>query len=410
LIPFDEPYFLSVCVPIKVDRNGVRWSNELWAKDLALHLQYLNDLTLACPRIFAEPSSFDRPLNVAPFDRLKFVDLPNPKNYIEAISSLHEMIYKMWKGIKSAEIVHTGFGGWPISEGWLAVPIGRLQRKFIITNVESSPWRTRGRDAKWRQRLRRFISERVNRWCVKAADLRLFTSKAYLEEFLGRAEGVAERAFVSPATWIDDANIQSEDQADDDWNKKFGDVRLLFAGRLVADKGLSVLLDAAGLIANQITVHITIIGEGPLAVECRDFVRQNEGSSLKFELLDPVQYGTAFFNLLRRFDAVIVPSLSDEQPRLIFDAFSQGIPVLGSDTGGITEIVKDDVNGKLFKSGDALSLAETLKWASQNRNSLRMLGISALRLSRLFTHQSMHGRRSEIIWAARYKKAQKTTV
>jgi glycosyltransferase involved in cell wall biosynthesis len=178
-------------------------------------------------------------------------------------------------------------------------------------------------------------------------------------------------------------------------------VRLLFAGRLVADKGLRVLLDAAGLIANQVTAHIAIIGEGPLAAECRDFVRQNEDSSLKFELLDPVQYGPAFFGLLRRFDAVIVPSISDEQPRLIFDAFSQGIPVLGSDTGGITEIVKDDVNGKLFKSGDALSLAGTLKWASQNRDALRMLGISALRLSRLFTHRSMHERRSEIIWTAR---------
>ncbi len=405
MIAFDEPYFLSVCVPIKMDRNGVRWSNELWTKDLAFHLEYLNDLTLACPRIFAEPSSFDRPLNVAPFDRLKFIDLPNSKNYLEALRSLPELISKMWKGIRAAEIVHTGFGGWPITEGWLAVPIGRLQKKFVITNVESSPWRTRGRDAKWHQRLRGFISERLNRWCVKAADLRLFTSKAYLEEFLGQAEGVAERAFVSPATWIDDAIIQSEDQAVDNWNKKFGDVRLLFAGRLVANKGLRVLLEAVGRIANQVTAHIAIIGEGPLAAECHDFARQYEGSSLKFELLDPVQYGPAFFGLLRRFDAVIVPSISDEQPRLIFDAFSQGIPVLGSGTGGITEIVKDDVNGKLFKSGDALSLAETLKWASQNRDALRMLGISALRLSRLFTHRSMHERRSEIIWTARNQAA-----
>lgn len=401
MIAFNGSYFLSVCVPIKVDRNGVRWSNELWTKDLAFHLEYLNDLTLACPRIFAEPSSFDRPLNVAPFNRLKFVDLPNPKNYIEALKSLPELIFKMWQGIKSAEIVHTGFGGWPITEGWLAVPIGKLQKKFVITNVESSPWRTRGRKAQWHQRLRGFISERLNRWCVKTADLRFFTSKAYLEDFLGKTESADNRAFVTPATWIDDAVIQTEDQVVDDWNKKSGDVRFLFAGRLVADKGLRVLLDAASLVADQVPAHLAIIGEGPLAAECSDFVRQNKNASLKFELLQPVQYGPDFFNLLRRFDAVIVPSISDEQPRLIFDAFSQGIPVLGSDTGGITEIVKDDVNGKLFKSGNALSLAETLTWASRNRDVLRMLGISALQVSRLFTHRAMHERRSEIIWAAR---------
>jgi glycosyltransferase involved in cell wall biosynthesis len=402
LIAFDGSYFLSVCVPIKIDRNGVRWSNELWAKDLALHLEYLNDLTLACPLIFAEPSSFDRPLNVAPFDRLKFIDLPNPKNRFEALGSLSELVCKMWKGIRSAEIVHTGFGGWPISEGWLAVPIGKLQNKFIITIVESSPWRTRGHDAKWHQRLRGFVNERLNRLCVKAADLRFFTSKAYLQEFLGvQAEKAADRAFVTPATWIDDAIIQTEDEAVGDWGKKSGEVHFLFAGRLVADKGLRILLNAAALIANQVTARITIVGEGPLAEECSDFVRRNESSSLKFELLDPVQYGPAFFGLLRHFDAVIVPSVSDEQPRLIFDAFSQGIPVLGSDTGGITEIVKDGVNGKLFKSGDALSLAETLKWASWNRDTLRMMGMSALILSRQFTHRSMHERRNEIIWAAR---------
>jgi len=405
LIAFEGSYFLSVCVPIKIDRNGVRWSNELWTKDLALHLEYLKDLTLACPRIFAEPSSFDRPLNIAPFDRLKFIDLPSPKNHIEALRSLRELIYKMWRGIESADIVHTGFGGWPISEGWLAVPIGKLQKKFVITNVESSPWRTQGRNAKWHERLRSLVSERLNRLCVKAADLRFFTSKAYLEEFLGQAVDSADRAFVNPATWIDDSVIQIDDQAIDDWNKKSGNVHLLFAGRLAANKGLKVLLDAATLIANQVTAHIAIIGEGPLADECRDFVCQNESSSLKFELLDPVPYGPAFFGLLRRFDAVIVPSISDEQPRVIFDAFSQGIPVLGSNTGGIIEIVKDDVNGKLFKSGDALSLAETLKWASQNRDKLRALGMTALRLSRQFTHRSMHVRRSEIISTARNKTA-----
>jgi glycosyltransferase involved in cell wall biosynthesis len=396
LIDIDKPYFLAVCVPIKIDRNGARWCDDLWAKDLALHLEYLKDLTLACPHVYSEPSNLDRPLNVAPFDRLKFVELPHPKSLLEALASIPELTRKMWNGIRSAEIVHAGFGGWPISEGWLAIPMGKLQRKFVITNVESSFWRS-GRDARWDQKIRSFVIERLNRFCVKVADLRFFTSMAYLEDFLGRSDHLVHHAFVLPATWIDDAIIRTEDQATQDWKNKSGNIRLLFAGRIIADKGVRILLDAAKKAENEFAGNITIVGEGPLTEECREFARQSQSSSLKIELLKPVEYGLPFFQLLRRFDAVIVPSVSDEQPRVIFDAFSQGIPILGSNTGGIIEIIEDGVDGKLFAARDALSLVETLRWASQNRDTLRLMGMSALRKSRQFTHRLMHVKRSEII-------------
>jgi glycosyltransferase involved in cell wall biosynthesis len=394
LIAINDPYFLSVSVPIKIDQNGVRWCHELWAKDLALHLDYLTDLTLACPRIFAEPTSVDVPLNAAPFDRLKFVDLPSPKSHLKALASLPELITKMWNGIRPAAIVHTGFGTWPISEGWLAVPMGKIQKKFVITYIESSFWRVSGADVKWHRHIRGYVSERLNRLCVNAADLRFFTSKAYQQDFLG----TSDHAYVAPATWIDEAIILTDDQAARDWSNKSGDVHLLFAGRLLVEKGVRVLLEAIEQIGPQITATLTIIGEGPLSTECADFARRK---NLKIELSKPVQYGPAFFDLLRRFDAVIVPSISEEQQRLIFDAFSQGIPILGSNTGGIREVVDHNVNGKLFSPGDPSSLAETLKWASESRETLRMMGMTGLKKSRQFTHRSMHVERSKIIAAER---------
>jgi hypothetical protein len=39
-----------------------------------------------------------------------------------------------------------------------------------------------------------------------------------------------------------------------------------------------------------------------------------------------------FLSLLRGFDGALVPSLSDEQPRILYDAFSQAVPVIGSAT------------------------------------------------------------------------------
>jgi glycosyltransferase involved in cell wall biosynthesis len=396
LIEINEPYFLSVCVPLKIDRTGTRWCNELWAKDLALHLEYLNDLTLASPRVFAEPLDDDCPLDTKPFHRLKFIDLPSPKNHLEAIASFPELALKMWNGIKPATIVHSGFGGWPISEGWLAIPFGKLQRKFVISYVESSFWRVSNPGAKWHKKLRGLACEKLNKFCVRIADLRFFTSKAYQEEFLGPADS-HDRSCVTPATWIDESIILTDEQALKDWSRKSGEVRLLFAGRLVADKGVSILLDAIGEIENEITANITIIGDGPLANECASFAAKSTRSPLKIQLMSPVKYGREFFDLLRGFDAVLIPSISKEQPRLIFDAFSQSIPILGSNTGGIMEVVDDNISGKLFESGDASSLARLLIWACKSRSELQTLGISALKRSRGFTHRSMHEQRSKII-------------
>jgi glycosyltransferase involved in cell wall biosynthesis len=67
-------------------------------------------------------------------------------------------------------------------------------------------------------------------------------------------------------------------------------------------------------------------------------------SKFPISSLGEVRYGPDFFRLVRRFDAVLVPSVSDEQPRIIFDAFSQAVPVIGSDAGNIREIV--DHKGK----------------------------------------------------------------
>jgi glycosyltransferase involved in cell wall biosynthesis len=391
----EETYFLSVASPVIIDSKGRRWCNELWAKDLALHLDYIANLTLGCPCEFREPSEFDVSMDNPPFDRIRYIDLPTPRNHVEALLKLPRLIAKMWQGVRSCKIVHTGFGGWPISEGWLAVPIGKVLGRYIITNVESSFWRTKS-DASRIQRVRSSVIECINRFCVKIADLRLFTSRSYAEEFL---PGTNERAYVIPATWIDAKIILGIEEARDSWASKRGCVRLLFAGRLITDKGVRVLIDALRVAANQhkSPLEIVIIGSGELWHECSDLVREIQSSSVRVSLLEPVSYGAPFLNLLRGFDAILVPSLSDEQPRLIFDAFSQAVPVLGSNTGGICEVVRDQMNGRIYRRGDASALAATLDWASKNRQALQAMGMIALNDCGNFTHRAMHKARQEIL-------------
>lgn len=382
------PYLLSVSVPIKVAPDGTRWADDLWAKDLALHIEYIQSLTLICPSINARPLPGDVRLDVEPFSRIKIVELSQPKSIIGALKALPLTIKRMWSAVRDNEIVHTGFGWWPIGEGLIAAPICRLQGKFLITYVESSFWRAKSNaHARLYDKARGFVLEHLYRACVRSANLRFFTSEGYLADFLSPDR--RSSAYVRPATWIDDDIIIDDQAAVADWDKKSGAIELLFAGRLTRDKGIDLLLEAA----QRSTVKISIIGEGPLKADCLAAAARMPG---RVTVLEPVPYGHQFFSLLRNFDAVIVPSISDEQPRIIFDAFSQAIPVIGSRTGGITQIVTD-TTGKLVEIGNATALADALSWTSSNRTLLREMGLAALKKSRSFTHRAMHLDRRNII-------------
>jgi glycosyltransferase involved in cell wall biosynthesis len=394
LPPITQSYLLCVSVPVWIDENAKRWTDELWAKDLELHLHYLRDLTIVSPCLRRQPESNNVCLSEPPFDRVKFIDLPFPRTYWQSIRTFPRYAHCLWHGAKQSAIVHSGFGGWPVAAGWFLAPLGKFHQKFVITNVESSFWRSRGAKAPLRERMSARVMDRLTRHAVQIADLRLFTSSAYIDEFLA---GRNERTYVIPATWINEEWILSDDQAASAWKTKNGPTRLLFAGRLIAIKGLSVLLTSIEQASTSgAELEITIIGDGPMRDECVRAARQDYGC-VTLRYCSPVPYGDPFLGLLRGQDAVLLPSLSDEQPRLLFDAYSQAVPVIGSATGGIRELLEAERTGRLVPPGDAVALADAMKWASTARRELRAMGMTALSMARGHTHQAMHRKRHEIL-------------
>jgi glycosyltransferase involved in cell wall biosynthesis len=386
-----------VCAPLEIDEQGRRWTSAAWAKDLALHLDYLTDLTLASPAIKTKRKSDNLvSLNEPPFDRLKFIDLPCPTSKWQALKTLPRHVLLYWRAIGPAQIVHAGFAGWPIIQAWLAVPLAKLQHKIALANVESSPWRASVPGLPWHKRLRGSLGEILTRATLRMSDIRLFTSKAYLRELMPPG---ASRAYVTPATWLNEEWILGEEEALECWAAKQGPVRMLFAGRLVPEKGVSVLLSAIRAAAEagpDVEFSIHPIGSGSLRDECIA-VGQSLAGRATVTILDEVPFGEPFLKLLRGFDAILVPSLSDEQPRIPYEAFSQAVPVIGSATGGIREVVESGVNGRLLPPNDVDRLAESFIWAGRNRAELREMGLRGLASVRHSTHKAMHQKRHEIL-------------
>lgn len=130
-----------------------------------------------------------------------------------------------------------------------------------------------------------------------------------------------------------------------------GDYYIYF-GRLSREKGVDILIRAAARLGRG---RLMILGDGPERVTLEKLVVEAGASGIEFlghlskEKLDTILRGAQF---------VVLPSRWYENlPFSIMEALAAGKPVIGSDLGGIPEMVDDGVNGFLFPAGDEEALA-----------------------------------------------------
>jgi glycosyltransferase involved in cell wall biosynthesis len=389
LSPIKQRYLLVLEIPVFKDKDGAYWTDLLWHKDLSAHLAYIEDLTLACPCV---PIAEAAPHMARLEDRIKVVELPSRH---KLTLRLPVTAWRLWRAVSRADIVHTSLGGWlPISICNMTSFMARLRRRFLFIVVESSTWRLLpGSPASLLSKLKSRLSEWMNIYCLKWVSLGVFTHPQYKESLMASHP---ERGHVIHASWVDRDVIVPAEQSRRDWGAKLAArpfrLKLLFAGRLTAAKGVPVLLDVMRrLDAQGCGVELSVIGEGELRDECvrtRDALR-----SARIEMVESIPYGPRFFEFLRQFHAVVIPSITDEQPRIVYDAYSQGVPVLASDTAGLSACIEDGVTGKLCRMNDPEALLAMLEWAVDHPERLKAMGAKALERTAQMTHQQMHQKR-----------------
>jgi glycosyltransferase involved in cell wall biosynthesis len=401
-VTVNRSYLLVTNIPYFINAAGQVLFDHAWHRDLIQHFHYLVRFTLAAPLcpLPADPSRLV-PLDEGLRARMRLVPLPAQASRVQALGRLPGTFRALWQAVGQAEIVHTGIAGWPYPFGWLANPIARLRGKKLLIIVESAPWRlSSGAGATpLRKRVEAAVYERLARWWCTRADLSFYTQPAYLEQLHSRGRGPA---YVAPATWVNGEDILDDIQACALWDAKMSEpVRFLFAGRLVVEKGVKILLEAVEkLAAAGVRGEVHIIGEGPLR---EAVLAARRAAPLVLAYLEPVTYGKPFLTLLQRYHAVVVPSLSDEQPRIVFDAAARAAPVLASDTDGLRPYVENDRTGCLIRPGDSSALADAMAAWATNPDLLRRYALEALSRVRRKTHRAMHAERSRILarhWGA----------
>jgi glycosyltransferase involved in cell wall biosynthesis len=132
-----------------------------------------------------------------------------------------------------------------------------------------------------------------------------------------------------------------------------------YVGRLVPEKGVDLLLDAAAELEGMWRLHI--LGEGIERESLKARARRlGLTASVTFEGWLPSIRMPAFY---RQLDALVLPSRSqanwiEQFGRVLIEAMACGVPVVGSDCGEIPEVIADA--GFVFPEGDAAALRECL--------------------------------------------------
>jgi glycosyltransferase involved in cell wall biosynthesis len=148
-----------------------------------------------------------------------------------------------------------------------------------------------------------------------------------------------------------------------------------YIGRLVVEKGVSVLLEATRLLcAEGWEIHVTLIGDGPdrprleqqiAAAHLEDAVRISGFLS-----------GEAWNRKLEKTSAVVIPTIMEETAGLAaLEQMVCGRPVIASAVGGLGEIVNG--TGLTFPPNNPVALSDAMKRILEEPGLAASLGASA---------------------------------
>lgn len=137
-----------------------------------------------------------------------------------------------------------------------------------------------------------------------------------------------------------------------------------YVGRLVGEKGLPLLLEAARALKDEgWRFRVKIIGDGP---ERAALERRTMSSGLSEEVIfTGALRGQALEAAVRDASAVVMPSICEETAGLAaIEQMMRGRPVVAADIGGLGEVV--DGAGLKFAPGDARGLTACLRRVLQD--------------------------------------------
>jgi glycosyltransferase involved in cell wall biosynthesis len=134
-----------------------------------------------------------------------------------------------------------------------------------------------------------------------------------------------------------------------------------------ARKGLPQLVEALSGIRERSGLCLLVVGHGRIELP----------ASFPKIRLEYVQNDRLLSMVYSAADVFVLPALQDNLPNTVLEALACGLPVVGFRIGGIPDLVRDGVDGRLITSGDTGALRDALLQILNNEDARRTMGANA---------------------------------
>ncbi|MCL6446930.1 MAG: DUF1957 domain-containing protein [Armatimonadetes bacterium] len=293
---------------------------------------------LTCPAAGLTTEYFDRGVHIHRVDRKAIT----ADDFFAWVEQLNEALLGL--GIQVA----ARYGPFDLIHGhdWLIEYAARklrerLQTPLLVTIHATEHGRNQGIYTDLQRRIHLREGQLANE-----ADL-VITCSNYMAEEVKNLFGVPrDRVRVIP-NGVDPENLAQKRDGRMDCRlkrKKWTQPVVLFFGRLVPEKGVQVLLEALPAVAGRVPgVRLTIAGKGPY----EGYLRNLAGRLGVLGRVDFVGYvdDQGRNRLLEQGWAAAFPSLYEPFGIVALEAMAAGVPVVVSDTGGLSDIITHGVDG-----------------------------------------------------------------
>lgn len=149
--------------------------------------------------------------------------------------------------------------------------------------------------------------------------------------------------------------------------------RVLYVGRLSAEKNVSAVIAAIGKLRRDVGVRLVVAGDGPL----RDrLLAEARDAGVMLEWLGVVPQ-PALPDVYRSADAFVLASFTEGHPKALVEGMAAGLPCVVSDCEGNRSLVADGVTGLVFDARRPDELAAQLRRVLTDGDLARALGDAA---------------------------------
>ena len=157
-----------------------------------------------------------------------------------------------------------------------------------------------------------------------------------------------------------------------------GKIHVLFTARMVEDKGVLVLIEAASRLKEEFGESVDFLLCGGLDTNPNAITREQLESLCDGTYIKWLGMRSDVLKLLRESHIFAFPSYYKEGlPKSCIEAAAVGRPVVTCDSTGCRDAVEDGVTGFLVPVKDSEALAERLRWLITHPQERKMMGEAA---------------------------------